>query len=364
MEPMIPRIDPDPTKPLQLWTRIPNRDALPLELLHSDLSADPTCRSRQLETIDRELEDGHFPDGLQALSNDEVVGETARCFTRQVTAGGLAGALLGGSTGAYLTCGAAGAMVCGLAGMLLGLVRTCWSLHGVVETQLDNQRRRRSFYIHPHLYQRSPQEVRSVLYARDELGEHIRPHSMQNSLDVSVPRDRMLTASQRHELVALASARRLVADFGETSRYGHPVATVVDSVLAGRLLTAGAATPVRLYLVTTMDSWEAPHHLIVRGRSHRGSIRLGDCYAWTETRCSYHLARLERPADLDSIPAGGGVPPKLVGLYRDQEQYSETTGHVVTQWLQSSEHRSPVDGWLSLHLFKREASGQQVTRRE
>jgi hypothetical protein len=199
----------------------------------------------------------------------------------------------------------------------------------------------------PHLFARTPAEIRHLLIAKNVLGDNVGPASASlGALDPS--RDAALTP-HLDRLRALGAERRLVASFGQTSRYGKAAVNVVDAATARGILAASRSSESRLYVVSVQDVRASAHTYSVDSRSlNRTSAHVKNRSDYTTTTVDYDLRPILEASDLDTVPSGRGVPPGLLGLYRDGGSFSPVVQRDNRSEMRMDETLTPLEGNLGL----------------
>ncbi|MBI3929531.1 MAG: hypothetical protein HY319_28575 [Armatimonadetes bacterium] len=317
--------DGNPTVPRKYFGEVANREAIDYETVSAQLTSPDRYRQ-----IDDELAAGRFPQGLDTLSNADMVREMEREVN--LIPGAISSAFIGGALG-LLCLGPVGIGAAVLAGVVH--TRSKYRAYtGSVTVERDGQSSERQFWLYPHLYQRTPEEARHLLLQKGVLGDRLAPVAFP-ALPPPDPQllERLKPFSGK--LIELSKDRRLVADLGARSRYGEPALSLVDGAVARRLLAADR----KLYVIDGGSPESVYHTYHAAGASSSGSSTLDDHYDYNELRFGYSLHPLGCPEDLGNVPAGQGLPAPLLGVYRD--------GHPVSQVVctSESERAANVEHW-------------------
>lgn len=184
---------------------------------------------------------------------------------------------------------------------------------GKVKIELDGAGRTARYYGSTTAYEKTPQEVRAEMLADGRLGERIEAYSPKPGESPKVKVSPELAAHQK-TLSGLAKNRRLVAAFGQKSRYGHETLNFVDSTTAAKLIEA--KRPV--YLVSG-ESKDTEHSYKVVAANERQTTMRQIHKSYVEREFEYSLRPLTGPESLQELPPGEGLPEGFNGVYRDQE---------------------------------------------
>lgn len=225
--------------------------------------------------------------------------------------------LMGGGLGLAL---AGDPTVGGLVGLGLGVYvawnKTARKNSGTVKIEMDGQTRTTRYYGKPQNYVKTPQEKRLELLSKGQLGERIRPFTLQ---DVNGPVS-SFTADQRKALKRLDEERRLVADLGQRSEYGYEVLNQVDSLSAARLMEAGKDV-----FMVEGQSKDVTHTLNAEASNTRSTVRRHESDSYRERTYDYTLTALSRES-LEGQPKGEGLPESFHGVYKNHRSCALIVG--------------------------------------
>jgi len=217
---------------------------------------------------------------------------------------------------------------------------------GDVHVEVDGQKTVRKFYGNPTVFEQSPAEWRTRLYAEGLLGDSIGTAKIPR-LEPTAPGPEW--HGQASRMVELEQERRLVADLGATSLYGRPTVQAVDANLARLLIDKGQ--PV--FAVTGDKPQDVPHTYSLSGTTPGGNLSVSRTGDWLERKLDYTLTPLQSPADLQKVPEEGhGLPEGFLGLYREGGTTSE---RVFTQKL-------TLSGELGKNFERTHRESQQSSR--
>ncbi|MEO1175425.1 MAG: hypothetical protein AAFX94_25740, partial [Myxococcota bacterium] len=150
----------------------------------------------------------------------------------------------------------------------------------------------------------------------------------------------------------LAAERRLLIDRGERSFYGLPAVTLASADEAAHALADGRG----VYAVDVTSSKTRDRSLKAFTRMEDGSAAGARAVVWTEQKLRYTLTPVNDP---DRVPTGTGLPKDILGVYRDDNRYTETIwqqrdqkfGRMVydpaakTPWTHHGSTKSRVDSY-------------------
>lgn len=190
---------------------------------------------------------------------------------------------------------------------------------GKVLIEHDGQKTDREWYGTPSNFQKTPQELRTLLHSTGVLGDRVEivPPELEGT-----PKPELLSAveQQRQPLLALAKQRRLLADFGGKSRYGQAALQQIDAVMARELL--GRGKPVHVVTVKSVE--DTPHQLTSEAHSGVHHQKNVESHFYLERKLDYQLQRIDDPAQLQKVPEGKGLPESTAGLPRDLTSFTQT----------------------------------------
>ncbi|MBT9584443.1 hypothetical protein IV102_13960 [bacterium] len=190
-------------------------------------------------------------------------------------------------------------------------------LSGRVSVEADGRSHLQSWRGDPQLRNRSSDELTLMLTALGELGETIAPASVELS---GRPDEQALTDWKKHkdQLLQLAEDRRLVADLGGTSRYGHKALQMVDANAARELAARGRS----VFVVNGDKTSDHPHHLRTTAYTGTRNEVVVDDYQYVERTFDYRLLPLKDLEQAD--PQASGLPEGLVGVYADGSSITQS----------------------------------------
>jgi hypothetical protein len=199
-------------------------------------------------------------------------------------------------------------------GAALGLL---WSLQQVRATNRadvrithDGETRTTAFYNRPANYSRTPQEIRTTFISEGLLGDRIDPAQAPKPTTAPDPAKWEEVEPQLGALSQLDADRRLVADLGQRSAYGHDVVNLVDMQTAAELLATGQAA---VFVVTPTGQGDVVHSLSAVGATASGNKGCNVHYQYIDRQFEYTLTHIRAGQSLDDLSAATGIPDGLVG---------------------------------------------------
>lgn len=224
------------------------------------------------------------------------------------TFGGLAGCVFGD----FSPLGAAAGLGMGI---YVAYNRTLRADSGKVNITLDGQTRTTRYYGRPDNFKLTPQERRLEMLAKGRLGEKIFSHNLESCElpDVTISAE---VKALKPQLKALSGESKLVADFGNKSRYGQPVLSQIDAQVAAKLMSAEQS----VYAVAG-KSEDTQHSLTVSAANQRSTMRKAQANTHFERKFDYKVTELN-PQSITELPEGEGLPEGLFGVYKGQESCS------------------------------------------
>lgn len=166
----------------------------------------------------------------------------------------------------------------------------------------------RPFKVDPAIFERTPEEARIILTSKGQLGDTI-----ALAAPPTVNGSNAAVDAQRAALMALGQERRLVADLGHKSAYGHEVLDLVDARTARGLL----ASEVPVYVVNGSEPVDTTHSYLAKAESPDGKVKRNESAQVVERQFTYTLDRVEDPAGLGSAGPAKGLPASLAGVYKN-----------------------------------------------
>jgi hypothetical protein len=231
-------------------------------------------------------------------------------------------------------------------GAYLAFNRTLRPNSGEVEIELDGQVRKTRYYSNPDSYLKTAQEVRAEMLVNGTLGEQIPAPKIQAGDIPELPASAEVM-QMRTELKELAAQRKLVADLGQLSRYGHPVLQQIDARVAAKFLTAKKAV-----FAVAGESKDIKHSLRVSAANNRSTVRKSQLETYIERQYDYRLTELQAGAANQKLPLGSGLPEGLFGVYRDQESCAITVASDEQHGLGAVSDTRTLDRFSSRRLSR------------
>lgn len=213
--------------------------------------------------------------------------------------------------------GALGAALGAGTGLYIAWNKSLRKNSGKVSIELNGEKRTTRYYGKTTAYQKTPQEVRAEMLADGRLGEQIPAYSPRPS---EIPKLKIPAelAAHKETLSELAEEKKLVADFGQKSRYGYETLNFVDATSAAKLIAAGK--PV--YAVAG-ESQDTKHSYKVVAANVRSTTRRQIHKAYVERDYNYELHPLTGPESFQELPEGEGLPEGFTGVYKEQGSCSQ-----------------------------------------
>lgn len=206
-------------------------------------------------------------------------------------------------------------------GLYVAYDKTLRKSSGKVEVKLNGQKRTTRYYGNTRAYLKTPQEIRTEMLTKGSLGERIEAYTPEPS-ELPKKAGTAELASHKETLTKLAKERKLLASFGQQSRYGEEVLTLVDATLAARLINADR--PVYAVGGETNDKTQSYE---VTAKNSRSTVRREIDKSIVERTYNYNLHKLERDVNsLDELPEGEGLPAGFNGVYKDGEPCTMVVG--------------------------------------
>jgi len=235
------------------------------------------------------------------------------------------GGVLGSGIGHILlenSLGPAGAAIGAAAGVAVG-AHKAWSENtqerrGTVQVEMNGQRSQREYFLEPDFYQRTPEEIHFKLTAQGDIGERIEPAHNPPNPGPANPETLKRLEPHRTQLTELGNERRLLADFGESSRYGKPVLQMVDVNRAKNML----ASDQDVFVLNGEEAVDTHQSYRATSRSARGGNYSVENTSYVQREFDYTLTKLDDPEDLDSVKPAEGLPEGIYGVYRDEKSLS------------------------------------------
>ncbi|HEY3997601.1 MAG TPA: hypothetical protein VGO93_01970 [Candidatus Xenobia bacterium] len=189
---------------------------------------------------------------------------------------------------------------------------------GSIEIDNDGDVRKTRFHIHPDNQASTPAELRSILLANGSIGDSIDLAPTGKMPKAKAALEPQVDA-QRKKLMDLDHDRRLMADFGGKSRYGHEALQVVDAATARQLMAAGKP----IYVVDAEQPTETRHHYNVTAHTPDKKVTRVVADEYSERKMGYGLTRIDKPEQLGEVSQGAGLPEGMVGVYKNGTQVSQ-----------------------------------------
>lgn len=218
-------------------------------------------------------------------------------------------------------------------GAAVGLVKAYQNMkmvheHGTGKVLIENDGRRSesSFVWSPNEFKMNPQDWRGYLHAVGALGDSTQPHNVSRSTSSSteIPEEKNpvhLDTKAEKQLAELSRQRRLVADAGLKSRYGHDLLSQIDSSTATVLLDKG----VPVYIVNGQEVNDQPHYFESNSRSHNGKQIGRTRIDYVERNFQYGLSRISSDKDVAEAEDHIGIPSGIQAVYTHGDEISEYT---------------------------------------
>ncbi|MHB2021053.1 MAG: hypothetical protein ACYCW6_29295 [Candidatus Xenobia bacterium] len=184
---------------------------------------------------------------------------------------------------------------------------------GPAEVTIDGETRRDSWKSNLSNFAQSPEEMRQRLLAEGKLGDDI------PSANANVTGAPLSDAPANQVLQKLEGARRLVADLGTRSRYGHDVLNSVSALQASQMLAAGKS----VFVVDGDSAVTTPHVYRTAARSLDKHLGEAHSLAFTERSFHYGLTPLHAAADLAGVKNAAGLPSGIDGVYAHGDEVSQ-----------------------------------------
>jgi hypothetical protein len=225
---------------------------------------------------------------------------------------------------------------------------------GTVAVDVDGVKGTARYVGSPNVFPRSPAELRAELYAAGVLGDRIEPLRVN---DDELPQLRIATLKRLGrekigELSRLVKARRLVADFGNRSRYDKPVLQVVSLVTAMRLCEGNRP----MLVVTGEDTNLTTHGYDTSAQRADGAVQSARSQGYVERTFRYSLT----PYADGNHGDGTGVPPGMQGVATIGGSFTDVIGadelKTYTERSNDPDHRG---GRVRRHIDSR-ASGRRL----
>lgn len=197
--------------------------------------------------------------------------------------------------------------------------KTARKSSGSVTVNLNGEVRKTRYYGRPENYLKTPQEMRTEMIARGELGERIKPFTADTSQLTS--QEVGWSSADQKALKALEKERRLVADLGQRSEYGYDVLNQVDAITAGRLMKAD-----RPVFLLDGKSSDKTHTLDVSAFNSRSTVRRHDSDSYLERTYDYSLTPLTEQSLREQSRTGHGLPEGFHGVYKNADSCALVMG--------------------------------------
>lgn len=264
--------------------------------------------------------DADLIDGRIAEPADLVELQTA--YSKSAKGAGWTGAIIGGAVGVatgVLTTATLGAFpVLLAAGAAVG-AGVKWLLnkrHQKGEVQIENgsDKRTESFVVDPTKYARTASDLRLIKTAEGELGDEIK---VGQPPPLDSPDPALLAEIDKHrtELLSLGKQRRLLADFKNSSRYGHDLLDSVDAATARKLLASGYT----VFVLEGKSVEDVVHRFKADSKSEDGKVKHSEQHEVIERRLAYGLTEITKPEDLPKVKEAQGLPASFSGVYKNSD---------------------------------------------
>ena len=263
----------------------------------------------------------------QAERVDEAASSVRNRFLLNTVPYSLFGGVIGGTTGVL------GAAVGVGVGAYIAYNKTIRRENGKVTINHNGEKRVTDYKESTKNYVKTASEVRAEMMSRGTLGEMIEPPPELRDLPIIKPNPKL--DAHNEDLKALAEAKKLLADFGKKSRYGHPVLHSVDAKSARALLGAGED----VYVVSG-KSKDQVHNLSVTAHNEHKSVMRVKEYGYVERAYDYELTNLSKDGAFANLPEGDGLPEAFFGVYRDNTSTTLNIGQARQHGFSASNNNS------------------------
>lgn len=192
--------------------------------------------------------------------------------------------------------------------------------NGQVRIELDGEKRTTSYHLKTTSYEKTPAEVRTEGMVDGRLGDQIAAYT-PSAEEIPEQSPGLELAPHRKTLRQLAKQRKLVAPFGQKSKYGYETLNLVDAHMAGRLMAAE-----RPVYVVAGESQDQEHTYKVSASNEHSTTRREISEKYVERTYNYSLKALEGTESLQQLPQGEGLPEGFTGVYENLNSLTQTVG--------------------------------------